>query len=215
MCIFSVVTACPKISFAYRLWSFHVDILCLLWILISSECYLFFWRRMTSWYFIKTPNHNYMWKWNHLIESSKLYMYKIWRGQRKEKKGVARRGGLKVNSGFTKSQITLDRPGQVKELGHYKFEDLVHIYVVGCTREEQCPFHCLRICSCLHIYVLYTINYQYIYIYMIKIKGKFLASKRNFQWHFVGKRFMVRISCQLSVHIYPNHKRYSTVWAQL
>jgi hypothetical protein len=56
---------------------------------------------------------------------------------------------LEVNDGFSNSQISLYRPRQVKELGHYEFENLVHIYVVGGAREEQSRFHCPCICPCL------------------------------------------------------------------
>ncbi|CAL5343846.1 unnamed protein product [Camellia sinensis] len=37
---------------------------------------------------------------------------------------------LEVDDGFTKCQISLDSPRQVKELGHYELEYLVDVDVV-------------------------------------------------------------------------------------
>lgn len=57
--------------------------------------------------------------------------------------------GLEINNRLSNGQISLDSPRQVEELGCDEFEDLVHIYVVGCTRKEKCCVECFCISSCL------------------------------------------------------------------
>lgn len=59
---------------------------------------------------------------------------------------------LKVDDRLSGSQIPLYCPWQVKEFGHDKFENLVHVYVVSCTWEEKGRLHNLCICSGLYVY---------------------------------------------------------------
>lgn len=57
---------------------------------------------------------------------------------------------LEINNRLSNGEIALHGPWQVEELGRYEFEDFVHVYVVSCTRKEECCVEGLCICSCLH-----------------------------------------------------------------
>lgn len=60
-----------------------------------------------------------------------------------------RRTVSEVDDGLSHGQVTLHGPWQIEQLSRNELEDLIHIDVVGCTREEQGGIEGFRVRSCL------------------------------------------------------------------